>query len=51
VERDHPVRSARRIYDWAEKAVRQLVRAKCDADAIILYASQTSMTELVRNVG
>jgi hypothetical protein len=33
-----------RIYDWAEKAVRQLLRGECDADAIILYASQTGVT-------
>jgi hypothetical protein len=29
-----------RIYDWAEKAVRQLVRGECDADALILCAAK-----------
>ncbi len=33
-----------RVYDWAERAVRDLVEMGCSGDPIILYASQTGLT-------
>lgn len=33
-----------RIYDWAERAVRDLMAIGCSGDHIILYASQTGLT-------
>jgi hypothetical protein len=33
-----------RLYDWTERAVRDLIAAGCDGDAIIRFASQTGIT-------